>query len=197
MLFDKPKTSTAMEMLDKFAVRELIEFERFCRDNALWDQMMLCYATESRVKTSWYDGDGRGFVIASSRMKTVAPHKMNNTLVWLNGDRAVAVAMACIQSRKDFDGRWYDLSSYVRLVYTVVKEDQNWLIASLDAIYEKDCLVPAYPEGMEPPESARPSYANVISVIGSEGYEMDTTMAGDDRPDIRDALLHDIASWLG
>jgi len=196
MLFVKHETTTVQEMLDKFAVKELIEFERYCRDNALWDQMALCYADQSRVRTSWYNGDGRGFVEASSRMKTVAPHKIYHTLVWLNGDRAAAVTMACIQSRKQQEGRWQDLSSYVRLVFTAVREQGSWKLASLDAIYEKDCLIPASPEGFEPPDGARASYANVISVIGSEGFSMDENMAGDDRPDLRDALLHDIMMWL-
>lgn len=196
MLFDKPNTDTVPEMLDKFAIKELIEFERYCRDNALWAQMKQCYAEDSHVKTSWYDGDGHGFVDASSKMKTVAPHKINSTLVWLEGAKAVAITMACIQSRKEIDGKDYDLSSYVRLAYTAVKEEGGWKLASLDAIYEKDCLVPASPEGMEPPEGARASYANVISVIGSEGYDMNADLAGDDRPELRDALLEKAAAWL-
>ncbi|MDR1640176.1 MAG: nuclear transport factor 2 family protein [Clostridiales bacterium] len=197
MLFQKPNTSTMEEMLDKFAVKELIEFERYCRDNALWEQMRKCFAQDSRVVTSWYNGDGQGFVEASRKMQTVAPHKINNTLVWLNGSKAVAVTMACIQSRKEVNGRMMDLSSYVRLIYTAAKEETGWKLKSLDAIYEKDCLVPAFPEGMSPPPTARASYANVISVIGSEGYEMNDQLAGDDRPDLRDALLGRISVWLG
>jgi hypothetical protein len=196
MLFEKPNTVTTEEMLDKFAVRELIEFERFCRDNALWDQMHQCYSEKSHVRTSWYNGDGHGFVEASRKMKTVAPHKINNTLVWLNEHRAVAVTMACIQSRKEVEGISLDLSSYVRMVYSAVKDEGGWKIASLDIIYEKDSLVPASPEGIKPPPSARVSYANLIAIIGSEGYEMDADMPGDDRPDLRTALLESVASWL-
>ena len=196
MLFDKPATSTVQEMLDKFSVRELIEFERFCRDNALWDQMRQCYTEKSRVKTSWYSGDGYGFVEASSRMKTAAPHKIFDTLVWLNGNRAAAITMACIQIRKDIAGKAFDLSSYVRLVFTAVKEE-SWKLASLDAIYEKDCLVPASPGGMEPPPGSRASYSNLISVLGSEGHRMNTELAGDDRPDLRDSLLNTVNAWLG
>ena len=196
MLFQKPNTRTTEEMLDKFAVKELIEFERFCRDNALWDQMYECYAADSRVTTSWYNGDGRGFVEASSKMQTIAPHKINNTLVWLNGNRAVAVTMACIQSRKEIQDTQMDLSSYVRLVYTAVKKADGWMLASLDCIYEKDCLVPAWPEGMKPSEDARASYANIISVIGSEGYKMNENLAGDDCPDLRDILLDRVRIWL-
>jgi hypothetical protein len=83
------------------------------------------------------------------------------------------------------------------LVFTAVKEADGWKLASLDAIYEKDCLIPASPEGMEPPEGVRASYANVISIIGSEGYDMNPDLAGDDRPEMRDKLLDQVKAWLG
>ncbi|MBN7586104.1 nuclear transport factor 2 family protein [Clostridium beijerinckii] len=196
MLFEKLETSTVNVMLDKFAVRELIEFERFCRDNALWDQMHECYTKDSTVTVSWYKGDGHGFVNASSKMKTVAPHKLNNTLVWLNDGKAAAVCMASIQTRKEINGVKMDLTSYVRLVYTIVKEDSHWKIASMEAIYEKDCLIPASPEDMKPNPNSRDSYANLSKVIGSDGYEIDQDLAGDDRPELREALLARVENWL-
>jgi hypothetical protein len=196
MLFEKPIASSIENMLDKFAVKELIEFERYCRDNRLWEQMKRCYATDSRVTTSWYNGDGCGFVDASSKMRTAAPHKIYSTLVWVNGTKAAAITSACIQSRFEMGGERLDLSSYVRLVYTAVKENSEWKLASLDCIYEKDCLIPASPQGMEPPEDARASYAHVITVIGREGYDMNPDLAGDDRPDLRDALLDKTRAWF-
>lgn len=66
MLFKKLETGAVEEMLNKFAIRELIEFERFCRDNALWEQMHECYSKDSNVTVSWYKGDGYGFVEESS-----------------------------------------------------------------------------------------------------------------------------------
>ena len=91
--FDMPRTESAEDMLEKFRVRELVEYERFCRDNALWDSMLACFAQDSRVEISWYQGSGQGFVEASKKMKAKAPHKLNNTLVWLNGTHAASVTM--------------------------------------------------------------------------------------------------------
>jgi hypothetical protein len=196
MLFQKLETTTVEVMLDKFAVKELIELERFCRDNAIWDQMYQCYFEKSIVTVSWYKGDGRGFVNESSKMKNVAPHKLNNTLIWLNAGKAVAVCMACIQTRKEIDSVQTDLNSYVRLVYTAVKEESRWKIVSMDAIYEKDCLIPASPEDRKPNPNSRDSYANLVNVIGSEGYDMDQNLAGDDRPELREALLAKVENWL-
>ncbi len=33
-LLKKPSANTAQDLMDKFNIKELIEFERFCRDNA-------------------------------------------------------------------------------------------------------------------------------------------------------------------
>ena len=66
--FDMPRTESAEDMLEKFRVRELVEYERFCRDNALWDSMLACFAQDSRVEISWYQGSGQGFVEASKKM---------------------------------------------------------------------------------------------------------------------------------
>ncbi|EGW40847.1 peptidase S11 D-alanyl-D-alanine carboxypeptidase 1 domain protein [Desulfosporosinus sp. OT] len=148
------------------------------------------------VTVFWYKGDAEGFIQTSSKMKTVAPHKLNNTLVWLNGKRAVAVCMACIQTRKEIEGVSMDLSSYVRLVYTAFKDADIWKIASMDAIYEKDSLVPVSPASVHPSNTCRSSYMLLTSMIGSEGYAIDQELPGDDCPELSDALLSKVEGWL-
>ncbi|MDQ7093623.1 hypothetical protein REC12_08480 [Desulfosporosinus sp. PR] len=93
MILTRPGISSPQEMLDKAAIKELLEFERFCRDNALWDEMKKCYAEDSTVNISWFQGSGHGFADASSKMESKAPHKLYNTAIWLNGDKAVAIMM--------------------------------------------------------------------------------------------------------
>lgn len=194
MLFDRPHIPGLEELTDKFAVKELIEYERFCRDNALWKQMHTCFAEDSSVRISWYQGSGHGFVEASRKMEMKAPHKLNSTLVWLNGPKAVAVTMGCIQSRKVIQDTAMDLTSYVRFLYTLEKQDEAWLIRSMSCIYEKDCLTPA---GFEPMPNVRESYRNLTRVIGSEGYSIAQDLPGDDRPELAIALIEQAGTWLG
>ena len=99
----RPEGNTPEEQQDKADILELINFERYCRDNALWDEMRKCFTEDSTVSISWYEGSGDGFVTASSNMGTYAPHKIHNTLTWINGDRAVTVMMATIQMRRVID----------------------------------------------------------------------------------------------
>jgi hypothetical protein len=196
MLFERPTTSTVEEMLDKFAVIEAIEFERFCRDNALWSEMHKCFTKNSTVAISWYQGSGAGFVEASRKMESKAPHKINNTMVWLNKarTRASAICMACIQIRREINGIDMDLHSYARLVYTMEKNENGWQVVSFEAIYEKDCLVPASPAGFAP--QGRASYGNLSAILGTQGYTIDQNLPGDDKPESLIPLMNKVKAWI-
>ncbi len=49
MILKRPKANTIEEMAEKNNIKELLEFERFCRDNALWYEMHKCFAEDSTV----------------------------------------------------------------------------------------------------------------------------------------------------
>ena len=55
----RPQPMTEAQRADKAEIMELLNFERFCRDNALWEEMRTCYAEDSIVDISWYHGSGR------------------------------------------------------------------------------------------------------------------------------------------
>ena len=93
----RPQINTVGDILEKESVKELVQFERYCRDNALWDEMDRCYTADSQIIISWFHGTGHEFVEASKKMAGRAPHKIYNTQVWLHGDRAVAVMITTIQ----------------------------------------------------------------------------------------------------
>lgn len=170
--FDMPRTESAEDMLEKFRVRELVEYERFCRDNALWDSMLACFAQDSRVEISWYQGSGQGFVEASKKMKAKAPHKLNNTLVWLNGTHAASVTMGSIHIRRRMGGTWVDLVSQVRFLYTARKEQGVWKIVTMNCIYEQDSLLPVCAVPPARPPFARPSYRHLAQVLQEDGYSI-------------------------
>lgn len=195
--FDMPRTESAEDMLEKFRVRELVEYERFCRDNALWDSMLACFAQDSRVEISWYQGSGQGFVKASKKMKAKAPHKLNNTLVWLNGAHAASVTMGSIHIRRRMGGTWVDLVSQVRFLYTARKEQGAWKIVTMNCIYERDSLLPV---SVLPQQNdrlfARRSYRCLAWVLGQEGYEIGEGLPGDDAPAVVQALYRRAAAFL-
>lgn len=193
--------NTHQDVADKFAVKELIEFERFCRDNALWDEMNQCFTTDSKVTVSWFQGTGQAFVEASSKMTTYAPHKLNNTLIWLSGNRAIAITMATIQIRATVEGQQLELHSDVKLIYRTEKRSDTWYIAAMDAIYEKDALISVSPTcniviSIEKISKYRPSYAYLSYLLENQGHKVDTNLPGIDKPELVNNFYQEAENWL-
>ncbi|WP_368292968.1 nuclear transport factor 2 family protein [Dehalobacter sp. TBBPA1] len=202
MLFERRMGSnTVEEVVDKSNIRELIEFERYCRDQKLWNEMEKCFHPDSSVNISWFRGTGHEFIEASKKMQSDAKHKINNTLVWLNKYRAVAEMMATIHILGELDGFPVDLMSYSRLHFRVEKREDMWRISSFDCIYEKDLLVPVYPNNKlviqeEQFRKYRPSYASLSYMLAKEGYEIDVNLPGQDKPETIEKLYEVSTKWL-
>lgn len=200
-LLRKPSGNTLENVIDKFNIKELIEFERFCRDNAQWEEMKKCFAENSIVTVSWFKGSGHGFVDASSKMETYAPHKLLDTLVWLNKDKAVAITMATIQMRVEIEGHLLELSSDVKLLYKTQKINGLWSIISMDGIYEKDILIPVSPgDGITIPKEEiakfRSSYANMSYTLTKNGHTVNVNLPGIDKPETVAKLYQESEEWL-
>jgi len=201
MILTRPGVSTPQELLEKAAVKELLEFERFCRDNGLWVEMKKCFSEDSIVTISWYQGTGYGFVDASSKIKNRAPHKIYNTEVWLNRDKAVAIMMVTIGTRMEIDGVPLEMSSDAKLIYRTKKIDGLWVIAAIDIIYEQDGITPVFPNSnfnLPPSELSgfRQSYACLSYTMKRSGLPVNSELAGIDRPDLAEKLYNEVDKWL-
>ena len=197
----RPEGNTPEEQQDKADILELINFERYCRDNALWDEMRKCFTEDSTVSISWYEGSGDGFVTASSKMGTYAPHKIHNTLTWINSDRAVTVMMATIQMRRVIDGVECELSSDAQLHFSTVKKEGKWYICRFESIYEQDRLMPILPDATLSMDSIwlskyRKSYACMSYMMEKNGFGANQELPGIDRPDLVKAMRDRLSAWL-
>ena len=197
----RPVVNTEEERNEKADILELITFERFCRDNAQWDEMRKCFAEDSYVNISWYHGSGDGFVTASSKMPTYAPHKINSSLTWLNGDRAVTIMNATILMRREVEGVLCELSSDTQLLFSTQKIDGQWYIVRFESIYGQDRLVPVLPDATLTMESKvlagyRQSYACMCYSMDQSGLDINQKLAGRDRPETVEKIYADLAKWL-
>ena len=197
----RPVINTEEERNAKADILELINFERFCRDNAQWDEMRKCFAKDSFVNISWYQGDGDGFVTASSKSPTYAPHKIHNSLTWLNGDRAVTIMMATIQNRRTVKGVECELSTDTQLLFSTQKIDGQWYIVRFESIYEQDRLIPVLPDATLSMDSAalseyRQSYACMSFCMEQSGFGANQELAGRDRPETVEKIYANLKKWL-
>ena len=197
----RPVINTEEERNAKADILELINFERFCRDNAQWDEMRKCFAKDSFVNISWYQGSGDGFVTASEKSPTYAPHKIHNSLTWLNGDRAVTIMMATIQNRRTIKGVECELSTDTQLLFSTQKIDGQWYIVRFESIYEQDRLVPVLPDSTLSMDSTalekfRQSYACMSFCMEQSGFGANQELAGRDRPETVEKIYADLKKWL-
>ena len=197
----RPVINTEEERNAKADILELINFERFCRDNAQWAEMRKCFAKDSFVNISWYQGSGDGFVTASAKSPTYAPHKIHNSLTWLNGDRAVTIMMATIQNRRTIKGVECELSTDTQLLFSTQKIDGQWYIVRFESIYEQDRLIPVLPDSTLSMDSItlekfRQSYACMSFCMEQSGFGANQELAGRDRPETVEKIYADLRKWL-
>ena len=208
--FDLPVYQDDMQtMLEKHNIEKLIQYERYCRDNEMFNEMEKCYAEDSHVKITWFDGNGREFVRRSAKMaegKETDPyfmpkHKIYNTFVWLNGDKAIAECQCMMFNYHDIDGAVYNREGFARLLYRVEKENGIWQVKSMDCIYERDFMVPVVPgQGKEFTEEDfskyRKSYKCISWIFEHQGMPCSDDEAGDDKPETVKKLYEEAGKWL-
>lgn len=200
---DLPKP--ILDAADISAITQLILRERESRDLGRWERMRDCFWPESLVRVSWYSGNGAGFVdgsIEMARRGILAKHRLGPPLVNLNGDRAVATFAAIIDLPAKLQGLEFTLSSHARFLYRAEKRDGTWRLMGFDAIYMRDELTPSLPGQTitvrsDEVKNFRSTYRMLSYYLSSQGYEVNSNLAGEDRPDLVAALNYELYGWAG
>ncbi|MDR3296324.1 MAG: nuclear transport factor 2 family protein [Clostridiales Family XIII bacterium] len=201
--------NTPEKMLDKFNIRELIEFERYCRDYEYYDEERALYFDGAKVWTSWFKGDVDGFVNKSREMAKVknhpSKHKISNVVIWLNGNKAIAECICTIQLRDMLGDELVDLHSYVRLHYKAEKNgDGIWKIRSFQGIHEKDTLASAFNDGKwaaprEEVQKYRPCFWNMMyrqHIFNPADNKPQDDSVGEDIPTTVRNLYEESSRWF-
>ena len=186
------------------AITQLILRERESRDLQRWDTMRECFWPDSLVRVSWFQGSGEEFVTGSRHMAkrgVAAKHRLGPVLVTLAGQRAIASLSAIIDLPVKLGPVEATLSAHARFLYRVEKRGQ-WRIVAFDAYYMRDEVTPAIPghtisivpKELEP---LRPSYRMLAYCLKSQGFEIDSSLAGEDRPETVEALNREVFGWAG
>jgi SnoaL-like domain len=192
-----------LESADITAITQLILRERESRDLGRWQPMRECYWPESLVRVSWFRGSGAEFVEGSidmARRGVLAKHRLAPILVNLNGDRAVATLWGIIDLPVKLQGVDLMLSTHSRFLYRAERRDARWGLMSFDAIYERDELTPQIPGqtisiNPEDLKAFRPSYRLLSYYLSSQGYSVDSNLAGGDRPELVKSLNDELDGW--
>jgi SnoaL-like domain len=191
------------ESADITAITQLILRERESRDLQRWETMRGCFWPDSVVRVSWFQGNGPDFVTGSMDMAKrgiPAKHRLGPILVRLAGDRAVASLSGIIDLPVKLKGVEATLSTHSRFLYRAERRQGEWRIFGFDAIYMRDELTPAISGQRIVIDSSevidfRPSYRMLSYYLKSQKFTIDSELAGEDRPDLVDALYRELFGW--
>ncbi len=134
----KRPVHTALEARrEKEAVRRLLTFERFARDNQLWDEMLTCYDSKAHVKATWFEGTAEEFVKALSARTDHIPYHIHSTMVWPHGNRAVAIMDTTFPSKVEVAGVTFNQTADSQYLYRLNRINGEWYIIDCETILEE------------------------------------------------------------
>ena len=164
-----------------------------------------CFHPDSRVTLSWFDGPGSEFVTRSQKMSESGLrilHRPSPPAVHLHGDKAVLELPLAVERRFLLKGVEADLTSFTRMLYQLERRSTGWKILFMNAIYERDILIPTIPGTSLDVDHAkiaefRAPYRFVAYDISLGGRSMTADLYGDDQPERVNALYKMAFDWLG
>jgi hypothetical protein len=191
------------DLLDRLAIREVVEKWAVWRDAGDWERFATVWAPQGRMMATWFQGSAEEFIEASragfDRGVRIL-HFLGGSQIDVVGTRAVAQTKMTISQRGSLrgvecdvvcTGRFYDLFERVR---------GRWVIVLRQPIYEIDRLRPVDPAASLTLDgsllAAFPvGYRHLAYLQTQLGYQVKPDMPGLTGPEVR-ALYARGASWL-
>ena len=135
-------------LLDKLAIRELIENWAVWRDAGYWERFATVWHDDGVMMATWFQGPAREFIRVTREgwAKGVSIlHFLGGSSVELAGNRAVAQTKMTISQRGEVQGVLCDVVCTGRFYDFLEKRDQRWGLVRRQPIYEKDRIDPVDP----------------------------------------------------
>jgi hypothetical protein len=192
-------------LLDRTEIFDLVRFERFCRDQRAFAEMIACYVPHAPVRTTWFDGTVEDFAEASRKKMTSggsqAKHWIMPARLEIKDGRALVESPAVIFDRLTFDGIEFDTFQYCRFVSRVIRTAAGWKLGSFEGIYQRDQMRTVDPRQELPVDwdiirTLRQSYKFIGYTQVKRGYKLNAELLGDDRPDLLEAFYAREQKWL-
>jgi SnoaL-like domain len=191
------------EVLDRIAVRELVENWVLYRDANDWDRFRTVWHPPGRMNATWKQGTMEEFIAASiegfDRGVRIL-HFLGGSTVDVLGDRAVAQTKMTISQRAPVDGVECDVVCTGRFYDFFERREGRWGLVERQPIYEKDRLDPVDPAATLELDGALLArfpvgYRHLAYLQTRIGYTVKTDMPGLTGSDV-EALYHRGAAWL-
>jgi hypothetical protein len=201
---EAPRPRASGPLVDRLAVADLVTRERAARDASQWTEMAACYAADSHIEISWFQGTGKDFVAASQKnlsARRLSQHLLAPTTALVSNNRAIAETPCQLLGFVSLDDLDVCVVGTARLVWRAVRQQKEWLIAGLRMIYIRDLLLPCNPSRTPTIPAAeletyRLSYRYLSYVLARSDHPARDDLPGIDRPDLVASLLETERAWL-
>jgi hypothetical protein len=131
------------EMLDRLAIRQLVEDWALWRDAGDWERFSTVWHADGRMMATWFQGTAAEFIRVSregfERGVSIL-HFLGGVSVDLAADRAIAQTKMTISQRGLVHGVACDVVCTGRFYDFLERRDGRWGLVLRQPIYEKDRL---------------------------------------------------------
>jgi hypothetical protein len=139
---------TNNDLLDRLAIRELIDNWAMFRDIGRWDDFRACWHPDGVMMATWFQGGVEEFITVSQQgfaRGARTSHFQGGTSVDLKGSRAIAQTKMQIAQRGPIEGIECDVVCSGRFYDFLEKRDGRWGLVLRQPIYERDRINPVDP----------------------------------------------------
>jgi hypothetical protein len=191
------------DILDRLALRELIENWAVWRDARDWKRFRTVWHDDGRMMATWFQGSADEFIKVSEEGYARGVrilHFLGGMSIDVAGNRAITQTKMTISQRGPVEGVLCDVVCTGRFYDFLEKRDGRWGLVLRQPIYEKDRLDSIDPAATlkldnELLKSFPEGYRHLAYLQTKVGYKVKRDMPGLDGPEV-EALYARGAAWL-
>lgn len=136
------------QLLDKLALRELIENWAIWRDAGFWEKFRTVWHDDGRMMATWTQGTADEFIEMNKQgweRGVSILHFLGGFTCEISGERAITQTKMTISQRGEVDGVLVDVVCTGRFFDFLEKRNGQWGMCLRQPIYEKDRMDPIDP----------------------------------------------------
>ena len=133
------------ELLDRLAIRQLIDNWVLWRDSGFWDRFRTVWHPEGKMMATWTQGTGDEFIEMNKgawARDVIILHAQGAHFADISGDRAISQTKMHINQRGEIEGVLVDVTCVGRFYDFLEKRDGKWGFCLRQPIYERDFMIP-------------------------------------------------------
>jgi hypothetical protein len=140
-IFNLPEAGPGAAVIDRLAIRDLIENWVIWRDAGDWERFATVWHDDGRMVATWFQASAAEFIAGCRKAfeaGAVAHHVLGGCSIDVRGTRAVAQTKMQIVQRGKLDEVEVDVTCQGRFVDALEKRDGRWGIVLHQPVYELD-----------------------------------------------------------